>query len=89
MHLLWRPGAGKTLISIMLIKEKAKGLLRDKTFLEGRRLTIFLAPKVALVWQVRRRGRVLKGAPSHHNGGSTTLEGPCDARPPTVREATV
>lgn len=46
-------GSGKTLISIMLIKEKSKGLLRGSTFEKGRRITIFLAPKVALVWQVR------------------------------------
>lgn len=47
-------GAGKTLISIMLIKDKAKNLHRDKTFEAGRQITIFLAPKVALVWQVRQ-----------------------------------
>jgi hypothetical protein len=46
-------GAGKTLISVMLVKEKSSGMLREETFEEGRQITIFLAPKVALVWQVR------------------------------------
>ena len=43
-------GAGKTLISVMLIKEKADELAKSG---EGRfKVTVFLAPKVDLVLQV-------------------------------------
>ena len=47
------PGAGKTLISVMLIKEKATALHPELELGAGRRITVFLAPQVALVCQVR------------------------------------
>jgi hypothetical protein len=43
-------GAGKTLISVLLIKEKAEELAKSG---EGKsKVTVFLAPKVDLVLQV-------------------------------------
>lgn len=42
-------GSGKTLVSVLLIKDKAGGLNQDG----HKRVTIFLAPKVLLVQQVR------------------------------------
>jgi replicative superfamily II helicase len=45
-------GAGKTLISVMLLKEKSRQLAAHLSFSEGRKVSVFLAPQVALVFQV-------------------------------------
>ena len=42
-------GAGKTLISVLLVKDKAEGAASDR----AKKFTVFLAPKVDLVLQVR------------------------------------
>ncbi len=45
-------GSGKTLISVMLIKEKSRELQPHLELGKGRKFTVFLAPQVALVFQV-------------------------------------
>jgi len=46
--LSWLSGSGKTLVSVLLIKDKAGSLNENG----HKRVTIFLAPKVLLVQQV-------------------------------------
>jgi hypothetical protein len=45
--------SGKTLISVMLVKEKSRQLAAHLPFGAGRKITVFLAPTVSLVFQVR------------------------------------
>lgn len=44
-------GSGKTLISVMLVKEKSRQLAPHLPLGAGRKVTVFLAPQVALVFQ--------------------------------------
>lgn len=45
-------GSGKTLISVMLVKEKSRQLAAHLPIGAGRKITVFLAPTVSLVFQV-------------------------------------